>query len=150
MSLNIEHYPNKSFQVSFLFFPLPKFTIDLNQSVKEKLGENQELTNSLALKIFKEIKLKSDILSFLTKPIVLIPLSFAVLAASFALPATGIVALKVIGLIAWALGCCILGFAIREPDYLSQLSRAHSDQSKRAAEYIQNLESSNHEFVFTV
>lgn len=145
MSLNVDHYPNKFFNLSIFFVFNHIFKVDLNQSVKEKLG-SQQLTNALALKIFKQIKLKSDVLSFLTKPIVFIPLSVAVFAAGFVLPQTGI-ALAAIGIMLCTLGGGMLGISIRD-NFLSQLSQAYSDQSKRAAEYIKNLESSNQEFVF--
>lgn len=151
MSLNIPHYPNISVQQSLFFVFTYNFKIDLNQAVKEKLGRGQELTNALALKIFKQIKLESDILSFLTKPIVFIPLSVAVCTAGLVWPETG-VALVAIGIMICALGGGMLGTSIREPfdNFLSQLSQAYSNQSKRAAEYIKNLESSNQEFLFTL
>lgn len=146
MSLNIEHYPNRPFKVF-----THGFMIDLNQSVKEKLGAGQKLTNALALKIFNEIKLKSDILSFLTKPIVFIPLSVAVFTAGFLLPETGI-ALVAIGIMICALGGAMLSIsrAERSNGFLSNLSQAYSDQSKRAAEYIQEVRSSQQELVFTL
>ena len=146
MTLNIDHYPNKSFKI----LPCtPDFTIDINQSVKERLKEGELLTNATALKIFKQIKLKSDILSFLTKAIVLIPLSTAIMIAGFCIPPAGIALLAARVFVA-ALGGCIVGFSIENyfNNFLPRLSQAYSDQSERAAEYIQKLKSSNQEFVF--
>lgn len=151
MRLNIDYYPNKQFQFSCFSIPVYNFKIDLNQAVKEKLNRGQELTNALALKIFKQIKLKSDVLSFLTKPIVFIPLAAALLATDFFLPKTGIV-LVAVGVMIRALGGFMLGISISDSfdNFLYPLSQAYSDQSRRAAEYIQNLESSNQEIVFTL
>lgn len=145
MSLRIDHYPNQLFAINFPFGLNYTFKVDLNQSFKDKLGSEQ-LTKALALKIFKQIKLKSDILSFLTKPIVFIPLSVAAFAAGSTLPNAGI------ALIATRLIVCLLGYGMLrmslEVNFFSLLSQTYSNQSKRAAEYIKNLESSNHELAF--
>lgn len=149
MNLNIDHYPNKNFKV-FSFTPV--FTIDLNQSVKERLKAGEVLTNATAIKIFKQIKLQSDILSFLTKPIVLISLGASIFLAGLLIPATGL-ALGAARVLVCALGGGILGFSIENyflSSFLSQISEAYADQSKRAAEYIKKLEASNQEFVFAL
>ena len=58
MDLIIEEYPYASFA---FISGLKPITIDLTQSVKEKLKKGERLTNETALKIFKQIKWKSDI-----------------------------------------------------------------------------------------
>jgi hypothetical protein len=142
--LSIEHYPNKSFGVRF--YPrIFSFTIDLNQSVRNKLKAGEVLTNELAVKIFNQIKWKSDVLSFLTKPVVFIPSAVAVTVAGFAIPMTG-VALTVTSLALCSLGGFMGGLSYMElcsNKILSELSQAYSEQSTRAAEYIKKLENSN-------
>lgn len=150
MSLNIEHYPNHRFEL----FPFPDFTIDLNESVKKQLKRGETLTNTTALKIFKEIKSKSDILSFLTKPITLISLgasisAFGILMAALCPPFVAPVFI-VITILIGILGAKIFAYSILNyvNDFLPELSRAYADQSEKAAEYIRILEASNQELVF--
>lgn len=148
MNLNIAHYPNLTFTGNILFFPL-RLKIDLNESFKEKLG-NSQATNALALKILKQIKLKSDVVSFLTKPVVFIPLSVVVTIAGIVIPPTGII-LTAISIILCLVGGTMLSISIRSSydNYLSLVSQAYSDQSQRAATYIQQIESSNQQLTFT-
>jgi len=135
------------------------FRIDFNQEVREKL-KGEELTNALALKIFKQVKLKSDILSFLTKPIVCISLLVAMTAIGVCLPiflpatpAMVVIALGITGcLLAIVLGGIgadvlvrdVLANLISDDDkdrsLLTQLSQAYRDQSEQAAHYISQLE----------
>lgn len=158
MSINIEHYPNKNFSI----FPFtPVFSVDLNKSVKEKLNEGEQLTNATALKILKQIKWKSDIFSFLTKPIVAIALSAGVFgvglaisaagAAGLAIPVVGI-ALVAAGLFVSVLGIAMVGHFIENSlnGLLSRLSQAYRDQSQRASEYIGTLETADHEMRFVL
>lgn len=138
MVLNIEHYPGKRFR---MFSCAPEFSVDLNNSVKEKLKTGEQLTNATALKILKQIKWKSDILSFLTIPIVAISLSAGVLVAGFCIPAFN-TALFVAHIFVRVLGGMMLGFSIENSckGFLPELSQAYSDQSQRAREYIRTLE----------
>ena len=146
MALNIEHYPGRKFS---MFSFTPEFSVDLNKSVKDKLNEGEQLTNATALKILKQIKLKSDIISFLTKSIVAISFSAGVVVAGFCIPAAG-TALFVAGIFVRALGGGMLGYSIENSfnGFLSQLSQAYRDQSQRAGEYIRTLEIADHEMRF--
>ena len=142
MSLAISHHPYKDFQMSFLLNLVSyNIKIDLNHSVKKKLGETKELTNEVALKILKQVKLESDILSFLTKPIVFIPLSFATLAIGMIIPPTGI-ALIALGFLVCLVAGSMLGLGIQEfyNSFLTQLSEAYGEQSKEAARCISSLQ----------
>jgi len=149
--MNIDNYPN-----SYIYkFPLISFfTIDLNQSVKEKLKPGEVLTNATALKIFKQIKLKSDVLSFLTKPIVLIPLSASILVTGFFIPVPGsaviATAIAVGVFVLSLLSSFVLGYSIQNRGNLSKLSQEYKDQSRRAAEYIRAIKASNQEIVFSL
>ena len=152
MAFNIEHYPNRRFDI----FPFtPTVSVDLNKSVKKKLSDGEQLTNATALNILKQIKWESDILSFLTKPIVAIVLSNGVLGAGLCIPAAGIV-LWLARIFVSVLGGGMLGFSIENSfrclgkslcikGLFPQLSQAYSDQSQRANEYIRTLEGTDHE-----
>lgn len=151
MHLNIDHYPDRTFKI----LPCTPFlNIDLNESVKKKLKEGEVLTNATALKILKQIKLKSDVLSFLTKPIVLISLSTVIMIAGSFIPVAvaGAAAVVLIAaqVLVVALGASIFGYTVENyfNDFLPQISEAYRDQSQRAADYIQRINSSNQEFVF--
>lgn len=144
MSLKIEHYPNKSFAI---FSFTPEFDVNLSKSVRENLSENEQLTNATALKILKEIKLKSDVLSFLTKSIVAFPLSAGILIAGLSFPVIGTVSL-IAGIFLGALGGGMFGYCIENSLFLSLMSKAYSDQSERAGEYIKTLETTDHEMQF--
>lgn len=147
MNLNLAHLPVKHISLYFFCIPVFDFKMDLDQAVKEKLNNGQKLTNDLAIKIFKEIKLKSDVLSFLTKSVVFITLSATVSIIGFLLPLTGIV-LGILKVTLCLLGGYLVGMVMKLPNnFLSQVSQAYSEQSKQAAEYILQLESSKQEFV---
>lgn len=141
MRLNIEQYPNKTFLLSSL---TPAFNINIQNAVKGKLQLNEQLTNATALKIFKQIKWESDVLSFLAKPIVLIPLSVAICATSFLLQPTAL-PLIILKVFISTLSGGLVGYSLENSynGFLSKLSLAYSEQSSRANEYIRTLE--NHE-----
>lgn len=144
--MNFIPHPNGSFDLSCFGISLHRFQININQSFREKL-ENNKPTQALTLKILKQIKLKSDILSFLTKPVVFISLSVAVMTTGFVLPATGIV-LVAIRTMSVVLGSRILDFFMRSnnDNFLSRVSEAYGKQSQQAATYITVLESCHDEF----
>lgn len=128
--------------------PLISYTIDFTQSVRNLMGKNENLTNETALKIFKQIKLKSDIISFLTRAIVFIPLTFV----PFGLAAVTSFRMTLLPLSMFfsALGGSMLGLLAYAfiDNRLSKISKAYSDQSQQAADYIKKLETSKQEFVF--
>jgi len=138
MAINVECYPNRNFQ--WLFFT-PMFNVDINQAVKDKLRPGEQLTNATALRIFKQIKWKSDMLSLLTKPIVSISLSCIVLLAGFFIPASGI-ALYAARVFVSTVGGSMVGYSFENGfnGFLPLLSRAYRDQSQRASEYIRIIE----------
>jgi hypothetical protein len=138
MSLYIDHYPNKNFD---------GLRIDIHQAFKEKLGK-EELTNDLALKIFKRIKFDSDVKSFLSKPVVMITSAVASTATGFALLHFGGIALIVTGFVACMLGTSTLSVLMSEEfrNFFSRISQAYSEQSERAAEHIEQLQSCRRKF----
>jgi len=147
MSLRIEHHPNKSFE-PFCFREISlsyRFKIDLNQAVREK-SRGEALTNDSALKILKQIKLKSDILSFLTKPVVFFPSLFALTTATLCLPVipgavgTVVVAAKVISYVVSFFGVGYMMAEIFETPFFSKISNAYNKQSSAAATYIALIE----------
>lgn len=145
MTLHIDHFPGVAFYVCNR-----EVGIDIHKSVKEKLGKEAQLTNATALKILKEIKWKSDVLCFLTKPVVAISLSAAVLVAGFCIPAVG-VALLAARIFVCSVGGGMVGFSVGSSvnGFLSQLSDAYSQQSRMAAIYIEGIEGANQEIKFT-
>ena len=150
MAIDISHYPQRSFNL--IGGITPTFTVDLNQSVKEKLKEGEKLTNETALKIFKQIKWKSDVLSFLTKPVVLLPLAAILFGVSFSMPVATGLALKIASLVFSVLTGLFLGYILWNflNGILPQLSQAYKQQSERANEHIRALKAANHELEFNL
>lgn len=146
--INIDHYPARRF---ILCGCTPIFSVDLNQAVKEKLKNGEQLTNATALRILKEIKWKSDIRSFLTKPIVAISVSLGVLIAGLCIP-TAITVLTVTSMLLQILGAGMLGYSLENywNDFLPDLSRAYSALSQKASEHITVLEAASQEMQFVL
>jgi len=161
MSIHIPPCEPWSFELSrdLVYGIALSFTIDLNQTVREK-SRGEVLTNESALKIFKQIKLKSDILSFLTKPVVFFPLVFAVAPAltaiSCSLPvihgamAIVRVAAIIISFVVGAFGVGLFWAHIFKSASLSELSQAYNDQSIKASQYIMQIETAKKplQFIF--
>lgn len=121
------------------------FNINLNESVQKYLQPGQELTNELALKIFKKIKLKSDFMAFITKPVVMITTAVALLIAGFAIPPIN-TALVILGILVCAIAGGLLGFSIENTfrsGFLPKLSQAYHDQSVLVSQYIRDLKGNN-------
>ena len=150
MAININHYPGREF---YLIEGLtPAFAVDLNQSVKEKLKEGERLTNETALKIFKKIKWKSDVLSFLSKPVVLISAAVTLSAIAFSSPVATGLALKIIRSVFFAFTGAFFGYSIWSSlnGSLSQISQAYKEQSERANKHIKTIEAADHELEFNL
>ncbi|MCP5506702.1 MAG: hypothetical protein H7A37_00135 [Chlamydiales bacterium] len=155
MDVRIESNPS----VAFRTFPsLVTYSIDLNRSIKEKLKAGEQLTNATALKILKQIKWKSDVISFLTKPVFVISLSSGVFLAGMCtlivapfIPVAGIV-LFAVGLLFGTLGVGMLGDSIKHSlsGFLPFLSQAYGIQSRQASEYIRIIEDADHELQFVL
>lgn len=140
MNLHIEHYPAVGFVGPITSIP---WFIDIHEAVKGKLKEGEQLINATALKIFKQIKWKSDVYGFLTKPVVLISLSAAILTIGVAIRSvTERGPAYVAGVIVSALGAGLLGFVVQNTynGFFSKLSEAYRDQSNKAKEYIGQIE----------
>lgn len=147
MKLHIESYPNLPFRLKTLCYTRD-FTIDVSQAVKKKLGEKQEVIHSLALKILKAIKWKSDILAFLTKPIIFIPLSFVTVAAGWFFSVKGLI-VRIIGMIVSFIGGTMLGISFSKDFLSSKISKAYRDQSERLSEYIEYVKNSKENVHFS-
>jgi hypothetical protein len=146
MTINFEHSPYQTFQ---LLPCLPEVTIDMSRSVQNKLKPGEQLTNATALRILRQIKRESDVLSFFTRPIVLISLSIVgVLTATTLFLMNPI--LRVAGAIALVAACGVAGYTIENTfnGFLPKVSRAYSEQSRLAAEHIRTIENSTHELSF--
>ena len=148
MTLAIEHYPEVLFSFPVLGC---SFNVDLNESVQSKLKPGEQLTNATALKILKRIKVESDILSFLTKPIVAFPLSIGVAALGLGLTAVAGVVACIASLFFCILGGSMLGFYIKNSfnGSLPRVSEAYGAQSRLASEYIEAIKAAEGEITFT-
>lgn len=145
MALTIEHYPNARLQIGGRLL-----TIDLHEAFQKKLA-GEQLTNAKAIIILKEIKWRSDVLSFFTKPVVLIPFSIIVLISSFLCPLSHI-AFIILGILLASIGGGLLGGSVyfTYNKILPKISEAYSQLSTRASEYVRQIEVANRpmNFVF--
>lgn len=143
MDLNIEHYPNnRTYFINFLNKSIFEFKIDIQESVKGKLKEGEQLTNETALTIFKQIKRKADVLSFLTKPVVALSLTTIMFAISSGTPAPKQALASIAKSIADAITAILFGLTIKLSidGFMTQISQAYKDQSNKVKEYIAQVE----------
>ena len=147
-TLDIKNVPGTRFGLPFGC----SFNVGVKESVQSKLKPGEQLTNATALKILKRIKLESDIKSFLTKPIVAIPLSIGVLALGLGLTAVAGVVAFVAGLFFAGLGGGMLGFCAENSlnGFLPNLSKAYRIQSIQASKYIRQIDAAEGEINFIV
>lgn len=134
--MNIPSKIYHSCQLNFLSINLFSVDFNLGQDVKNKLGNNEELTNELALKIFNQIAIQSFILHSLTRPIVFIPLSIAVLWVGLAMPASGII-LTALSIILVVAGSFMLEISF---SFVRNLSDAYSRHGQLASDMISEIE----------
>ena len=150
MNLQISSNPNKDFYLFSIFStPYGFFNVNLRRSVEAKT-KGEALTNATALNIFKQIKWKSDVLSFLTKPVVCISLSAGLLVGSLFLPSISLSLLKILPYICGIAGG-LLGYSIENSikGFLPAVSQAYREQSEEAAKCIAILEQADHDMTFT-
>lgn len=136
VNVNINNRPD------LLIMGCCNFTVSMHDSVQRRLNQGEVLTNARAVEILKQVKLKSDVMWFITKPIVVIPFSIALLIGSFCIPATTIVALAILNILLCGVAGGLVGFTIQNTwnNMLPQLSQAYSDQSQEASALIVQLE----------
>lgn len=139
MDLNaIPHSPNAHF---FIFGNA--LTIDLNLSVKKRLGSDNDLTNEKAIKIFKDIALKSNLVAFLTSSSVIVVFASLAFTAAFIISVNITTPILVITQIfLFVFGGSILGYAFFNPfNTISLISQAYTTQGKLAQEQLLKLDS---------
>lgn len=127
----------------------PPFKVSIFHSVSEQsTGFNRET----ALKIFQEIKVKSDILCIISKPITVISFGAAVLIGGALLALSGIVALVAAGIFIAVVGAGILGYGIYNTcnGLLTELSEAYANQSQKAQELIDCAEKPTNILFFVI
>ena len=111
-------------------------TVGLSASLRKKTPTT-ELTGEVAIPSLKQIKRKSDVLSFLTNPKVFTVLSVAVLLAGVFLP------IFALSLVVCFVGGAMLGYAIvdacRTNKTLPSLSEAYKKQSTDAEGFIKAI-----------
>lgn len=144
-TITIQSHSSIMFQIR----PFSPFRLDLAQAVRDK-QHSETLTNAVAIRILKEIRIKSQIMSFLTKPVVLIPVGILLVAgaltASFLIPPSTSLVLNIASIIFCALLSGVaggfLGFSIENTftGFLPQLSEAYNDQARHASHYIAQLQ----------
>ncbi len=126
----------------------PTFKPDLADSVRDKLG-SKDCTPQNVIEALKAVKSKADWISFIARPVVLIPLGIALFPAGFAINALGI-ALPVLaplfaimavalcamggGILGYLFDNCILG------DFLENFHNAYVQQSELATQWIKTIE----------
>ena len=147
LSLLIDHYPQKVFSFFDHFGPI--ISVNLNIAFIKQLKPHDKLTNALALKIFNRIKIHATILSFLTKPVVVISFSGAIAALGAGLLINGLV---LTGLCICLLGIVLLGASIKSSRHgvLSELSQSYQKLSEKAASHSKTIQlSKGADLIFT-
>ncbi|MES2273410.1 MAG: hypothetical protein V4487_04395 [Chlamydiota bacterium] len=137
MAVIIRHIPNRVFDFGSC---VPNVRVDIHASVKKRLKPGEELTNEVALRIFKQIKWTSSVKMFITAPIVLIAFGALIKGLAYLIFPIVSVACKVINL----LGTCfiaagILGGCCFSDGFFSNLSAAYKDEREQAVAYIEIL-----------
>ncbi|MEM1283110.1 MAG: hypothetical protein AAGG81_06105 [Chlamydiota bacterium] len=135
MSIEIKHRPCTRYNHPFF-----KININLNESVKSYLDKGEKLTNKKSIEILKSIKWKSSLKSFLTKPIVIIPMGIAISAVGIAL-AGAFPPIFPLALLVATVGGAILGTSVGAywKGDLQEISKAFSQESKYAEELLEKL-----------
>lgn len=140
--------PNRSLSFQLDVFKKFSFEINAKNSIKKRLPHAEFVTNEQALKVLKYIKIKSDVMSFLTKPIVFISLGALVLVtgAYCAALSTHCFALGILGVPLASIGGGLIGFGFENGilrKWLVELSKAYANQSKIAADLIAQITTEN-------
>lgn len=146
MNINSVTIPNEvitAFSINFFGKNILNVSINLGESFQKRADLNT-LTTETAIKILKNIKLKSDILSCLTKPVVLIPLSLTVMTVGFIFSAFSVnsFALSFLGILFSAVGGGMTGLSLKFTftDLLPLVSKAYRKQCQLAEQLIKELE----------
>lgn len=87
MSVTIQHHPSQ--WLSYLC--VPDLQLDINESVKQRIGAIQTLTKDIAIKVLTSIQRESEIKSLFTDNITIMVISAAVITATLLVPEVMIV-----------------------------------------------------------
>lgn len=156
--IEIEHNHAVEYSLSMFGCETRGDTVDLNATIQEQLPQDEILTRDLALSILKNIKLKSDVISFFTKPALLITLAVVTSALIISATLVGVIALAklpvlttgmIVATVALrcfsAIICALSGYMISafisNREQFSTISTLYAQQSARAAGYIARIES---------
>ncbi len=148
MSLRIENYPNSRFNL----LPCCKETrVSLSQSFRAHISNDDKLTKETALPILKQIVWESEVCSFFTRAIVLIPIGVVTTLLGYSIPAISITLLAIRMIVSFA-GGFIIGYAVENHfnGFLQQLREAHMNLASRGKAYIERLETAEGEVEITL
>lgn len=131
-TITIEHYPNTLFALG----GFSAFSVDINDAVKAKMKDGEELTDKTALSILESIKIKSMIMSQLSYPPIAIALAVLASGSGALLTITSVGVAAILGVALTILGLVTTGLIILCDNDLDKLSEAYSQQKYQATQYI--------------
>ena len=138
-TLTIENSPNYSRQTD-----LPWLINNVAESIQLRLVKFERLTHSQAIKVLQEIKWEADVKSFISKPIVHLPLITTLSIGSFALMTrTNYFALSILGLASCKIAIALLATCLLNVFTIMNASTVYNEISKEASRYIDILERSS-------